>query len=141
LITPDFVAKLAGLLPPDRIYTDPVDCYAYAYDNTRKIFPPDAVVFPITTAEVQAVVTLCNEFKIPLTPRGRGTGTSGGSLPEQGGVALSLERMLRIINIDPANRVIVAEPGVINQSVQDAARPHGYFWPPDTSSAGYSSIG
>jgi D-lactate dehydrogenase len=141
LITPDFVAKLAGLLPPDRIYTDPVDCYAYAYDNTRKIFPPDAVVFPITTAEVQAVVALCNDFKIPLTPRGRGTGTSGGSLPEQGGVALSLERMLRIINIDPANRVIVAEPGVINQSVQDAARPHGYFWPPDPSSAGYSSIG
>jgi D-lactate dehydrogenase len=141
VITPDFVAKLAGLLPQDRIYTDPVDCYAYAYDNTRKIFPPDAVVFPVTTTEVQAVVALCNDFQIPLTPRGRGTGTSGGSLPEQGGVALSLERMLRIINIDPANRVIVAEPGVINQSVQDAAKPHGYFWPPDPSSAGYSSIG
>jgi FAD/FMN-containing dehydrogenases len=141
VITPDFVAKLVCLLPADRIYTDPVDCYAYAYDNTRKIFPPDAVVFPVTTAEVQAVVSLCNDFKIPLTPRGRGTGTSGGSLPEQGGVALSLERMLRIINIDPANRVIVAEPGVINQSVQEAARPHGYFWPPDPSSAGYSSIG
>jgi D-lactate dehydrogenase len=141
VITPGFAAKLAGLLPLDRIYTDPVDCYAYAYDNTRKIFPPDAVLFPVTTAEVQAIVALCNDFKIPLTPRGRGTGTSGGSLPEQGGVALSLERMLRIINIDPANRVIVAEPGVINQSVQDAARPHGYFWPPDPSSAGYSSIG
>ncbi|MEP7371485.1 MAG: FAD-linked oxidase C-terminal domain-containing protein, partial [Nitrosospira sp.] len=141
VIAPDFVAQLVSLLPADRIYTDPVDCYAYAYDNTRKIFPPDAVVFPVTTAEVQAVVALCNVFKIPLTPRGRGTGTSGGSLPEQGGVALSLERMLRIINIDPANRVIVAEPGVINQSVQEAARPHGYFWPPDPSSAGYSSIG
>ncbi len=141
VIAPDFFARLVSLLPPERIFTDPVDCYAYAYDNTRKIFPPVAVAFPVSTAEVQAVVALCNDFKIPLTPRGRGTGTSGGSLPEQGGVALSLERMLRIINVDPANRVIVAEPGVINQSVQDAARPHGYFWPPDPSSAGYSSIG
>lgn len=141
MLPPDFLAQLRSLLPSDRLYTDPVDCYAYAYDNSRKIFPPEAVAFPLTTNEVQAIVTLCNAHKIPLTPRGRGTGTSGGSLPEQGGVALSLERMLRIIAVDPANRVIVAEPGVLNQSVQDAAKPHGFFWPPDPSSAAYSSIG
>lgn len=138
---PPALAQLRSLLPSDRLYTDPVDCYAYAYDNSRNIFPPEAVAFPLTTDEVQAIVTLCNLHKIPLTPRGRGTGTSGGSLPEQGGVALSLERMLRIIAVDPANRVIVAEPGVLNQSVQDAAKPHGFFWPPDPSSAAYSSIG
>ncbi|SFO22455.1 D-lactate dehydrogenase [Nitrosospira briensis] len=136
-----FAARLGSLLPSDRFFTDPVDCYAYAYDNTRKIFPPDAVVFPVTALEVQAVVRLCIEYGTPLTPRGRGTGTSGGSLPEQGGVVLSLERMLRIVTVDPTNRVIVAEPGVINQSVQDAAKSHGFFWPPDPSSAGYSSIG
>ena len=136
-----FVSRLRNLLPPDRLLTDPVDCYAYAYDNSRKIFPPDAVAFSVSAVEVQAIVALCNEYKIPLTPRGRGTGTSGGSLPEQGGVALSLERMLRIVAVDPANRVIVAEPGVLNQSVQDAAKPHGFFWPPDPSSAAYSSIG
>lgn len=136
-----FGARLGSLLPSDRFFTDPVDCYAYAYDNTRKIFPPDAVVFPVTALEVQAIVRLCNEYATPLTPRGRGTGTSGGSLPEQGGVVLSLERMLRIVTVDPANRVIVAEPGVINQSVQDAAKPYNFFWPPDPSSAGYSSIG
>lgn len=141
MLPPGFAAELGDIFPLDRFYTDPVDCYAYAYDNSRKVFPPDAVVFPVTAGEVQAMVKLCNHYKVPLTPRGRGTGTSGGSLPEQGGVALSLERMLRIITVDPANRVIVAEPGVINQSVQDAAKPYGFFWPPDPSSAGYSSIG
>ncbi|TDI77214.1 MAG: FAD-binding protein [Betaproteobacteria bacterium] len=141
MLTTDFLTQLQLLLPPDRLYTDPVDCYAYAYDYSQKIFPPDVVAFPLTSDEVQAIVVLCNVHKIPLTPRGRGTGTVGGSLPEQGGIALSLERMLRIIVVDPANRVIVVEPGVLNQAVQNAAKPHGFFWPPDPSSAAYSSIG
>lgn len=141
MLSVDFVTQLRNLLPSDRLLTDPVDCYAYAYDNSRKIFPPAAVAFPVTAMEVQSIVTLCNDHGIPLTPRGRGTGTSGGSLPERGGVALSLERMLRIVSVDPANRVIVTEPGVLNQSIQDAAKPHGFFWPPDPSSAAYSSIG
>lgn len=141
MLPASFINQLRNFLPSDRLLTDPVDCYTYAYDNSRKIFPPEAVAFPVTAIEVRAIVELCNEYKIPLTPRGRGTGTSGGSLPEQGGVALSLERMLRIVAVDPANRVIVAEPGVLNQSVQDAAKPYGFFWPPDPSSAAYSSIG
>ncbi|MEK7769044.1 MAG: FAD-binding protein, partial [Pseudomonadota bacterium] len=95
MLSPDFLAQLQSLLPSDRLYTDPVDCYAYAYDNSRKIFPPEAVAFPLTSDEVLSIVALCNRHNIPLTPRGRGTGTAGGSLPEQGGVALSLERMLR----------------------------------------------
>ena len=135
------IAQLGKLFPPDRIYTDPVDCYAYAYDNTRKVFPPDAVVFSLSALEVQAAVKFCNETRVPLVPRGRGTGTSGGSLPESGGIALSLERMVRVTKVDPANRVLVAEPGVINQTVQDIARTHGFFWPPDPSSAAFSSIG
>ncbi|MCB1983831.1 MAG: FAD-binding protein [Burkholderiales bacterium] len=137
----EFLSALNNILPPDRLYTDPVDCYTYAYDNSRKIFPPQAVVFPLSTSEVQAIVSLCNQYKVPLVPRGRGTGTAGGSIPEQGGVALSLERMLKIISVDIANRVLVAEPGVLNQTVQDTARPYGFFWPPDPSSAMYSSIG
>ena len=141
MLSPEFVARLRGLMPVGRVFTDPVDCFAYAYDNSRKFFPPDAVVFPLTGFEVQAVLALCNQHRVPVTPRGRGTGTAGGSLPERGGIALSLERMLRIVAIDPANRVVVAEPGVLNESVQDAVRPHGFFWPPDPSSAAYSSIG
>lgn len=137
----EFLRRLQQVLPAQDIYTDPVDCYTYSYDNTRKIFPPEAVAFPTEAAQVRGIVGLCNEYKIPVTARGRGTGTSGGSLPEQGGVALSLERMRRILSIDSANRVLVAEPGVLNQEVQDAVKAHGFFWPPDPSSAAYCSIG
>ena len=141
MLPADFLGALSSLLTAECLLTDPVECYAYAYDNSRKIFPPDAVVFPQTSDEIQSIVKLCNQFKVPLTPRGRGTGTAGGCLAEQGGVCLSLERMLAIISVDPANRVIVSEPGVLNQSIQTAAQPHGFFWPPDPSSAAYSSIG
>lgn len=141
MLPANLLADLQGAFPLDRFYTDPVDCYTYAYDNSRKIFPPDAVLFPLTMQEVQHIVSLCNQYQIPLIPRGRGTGTAGGSLPEFGGIALSMERMLNIISIDPANRVVVAEPGVLNQTVQDAAKPYGFFWPPDPSSALFSSIG
>ena len=141
MLLPEFISQLRSLLPSDRLYTDPIDCYAYSYDNSRKIFPPETVVFPLTTDEIVSVVTLCNDYQVPLTPRGRGTGTAGGSLPVQGGVALSLERMLQIIKVDPANRVIITEPGVLNQSIQDAALGHGFFWPPDPSSAAYCSVG
>lgn len=141
MLLANLLTELQRTFPPDRFYTDPVDCYSYAYDNSRKIFPPDAVLFPLTTEEVRQIVSLCNEYHVPLIPRGRGTGTAGGSLPEFGGIALSMERMLNIISIDPANRIIVAEPGVLNQTVQDAAKPHGFFWPPDPSSAQFSSIG
>jgi D-lactate dehydrogenase len=141
MLPANLLSELQRTFPPDRFYTDPVDCYSYAYDNSRKIFPPDAVLFPLTTKEVRQIVSLCNEYHVPLIPRGRGTGTAGGSLPEFGGIALSMERMLNIISIDPANRIIVAEPGVLNQTVQDAAKPYGFFWPPDPSSAQFSSIG
>lgn len=141
MLSANLLTELQRTFPPDRFYTDPVDCYSYAYDNSRKIFPPDAVLFPLTTEEVRQIVSLCNKYHVPLIPRGRGTGTAGGSLPEFGGIALSMERMLNIISIDPANRIIVAEPGVLNQTVQDAAKPHGFFWPPDPSSAQFSSIG
>jgi glycolate oxidase subunit GlcD len=141
MLTPQFLARLGDILPRDRLFTDPVDCFAYGYDNSRRVCPPQAVAFPGNAAEVQALLALCQAQRIPVTPRGRGTGTAGGSIPEAGGVALSMERMRRLVSVDPANRVIVAEPGVLNQEVQDAARMHGYFWPPDPSSAAYCSVG
>ncbi len=135
------ITALAKIFPSDRLYTDPVDCYAYAYDNSRNFHSPLAVVFPLTTDEVQAVIKLCNEYRTPVVPRGRGTGTAGGSVPEVGGVALSLERMNKIISVDPDNRMAIIEPGVLNQELQDAIKSVGFFWPPDPSSAAYCSIG
>lgn len=141
MTNPDFISRLNRLFPSDRLLTDPVDCYAYSYDNSRNFRPPFAVAFPLTAEEVQSVIRLCNEYKVPLVPRGRGTGTAGGSVPEQGGVALSLERMNRILSIDPDNRMAIIEPGVLNQELQDAIRPEGFFWPPDPSSAPYCTVG
>lgn len=138
---PDFLANLQKLLSADRLFTDPVDCYAYAYDNSRNYHSPMAVVFPLNAEEVSAIIKLCNQFKIPAIPRGRGTGTAGGSVPEIGGVVISLERMTKIVSVDGDNRMAIVEPGVLNQVLQDAVKPAGFFWPPDPSSAAYCSIG
>ncbi|MDP3608551.1 MAG: FAD-linked oxidase C-terminal domain-containing protein [Methylophilus sp.] len=136
-----FLASLQKLLPKDRVFTDPVDCYAYAYDNSRNYHSPIAVVFPLNTEEVAQVIQLCNQHTIPLIPRGRGTGTAGGSVPEIGGIVMSLERMTHIISVDGDNRMAIIEPGVLNQTLQDAVKSSGFFWPPDPSSAAYCSIG
>jgi D-lactate dehydrogenase len=141
MLPTELYSRLTALLGTDRFLTDAAECYVYGYDNSRKLVAPQGVAFPINTAEVQASVRACNEFGVPVTPRGRGTGTAGGSIPEQGGVVLSLERMRQIIKIDIPNRVIVVQPGVLNQEVQDIVRPLGFFWPPDPSSAAYCSVG
>lgn len=137
----EFLAALSGVFPQDRLFSDPVDCFAYAYDNSRIFHQPIAVVFPLTAEEVQTVIRFANIFKVPVVPRGRGTGTAGGSVPEAGGVVLSLERMNTIITIDPDNRMATVQPGVLNQVLQEAIKPVGFFWPPDPSSAAYCSIG
>lgn len=140
-IPESLLASLQRRFPRENLLTDPVDCYAYAYDNSRNFRPPQLVVFARDIADVQAVITLCYKHQVPLVPRGRGTGTAGGSVPEQGGVALSLERMNRIVKLDPDNRMAIIEPGVLNQDLQDALKPAGFFWPPDPSSAPYCSVG
>ncbi|CAK0772871.1 glycolate oxidase [Gammaproteobacteria bacterium] len=84
---------------------------------------------------------LCNEFSVPIVARGRGTGTAGAAVPVRGGLVLAMERMARILTMDPANRVMVVEPGVTNQEVQEAAAVHGFFWPPDPTSAAFCTIG
>lgn len=140
-LPPHLLERLAPIYPAEAFFTDPVDCYAYAYDNARALYPPQAVVLPGNAGQIQQTLILCNEHRVPLTPRGRGTGTVGGSVPQQGGIVLSLERMRRIISVDAGNRTLIAEPGVLNEEVQGAAGAHGLFWPPDPSSAEYCSIG
>ena len=135
------IQALNQILPQQRVFTDPVDCYAYAYDNSRNYHSPIAVVFPLNIEEVASVIKLCNTHKVPVVPRGRGTGTAGGSVPEQGGVVMSLERMDKIVSVDGDNRMATIQPGVLNQTLQDAVKKEGFFWPPDPSSAAYCSIG
>src|SRR5690349_6866837 len=87
---------------------------AYAYDNSRRHALPDAVVFPTEHAQVEALVRACREHRVPVVARGRGTNTTGATVPVEGGVVVSFERMNRIVRIDPENRLAVVEPGVLN---------------------------
>jgi D-lactate dehydrogenase len=123
------------------ILTDETERWSYGYDNSRRQSLPDAVVFPLTHEDVVAIVKICNEFRIPLVARGRGTGTTGATVPLTGGLVLSTERMNKVLSIDPANRTMVVQPGVLNQTVQDLAAQEGFFWPPDPTSAAYCTIG
>ena len=136
-----FLERLAAAVGFDDLFTDPADRWPYSYDNSRRQAQPDAVAFPASHAEVVQVVRLCNEFKIPLTTRGLGSSTTGSAVPVQGGLVLALERMNRIIEVDGANRALTAEAGATNGAVQEAASKQGFFWAPDPTSAGYSTVG
>jgi D-lactate dehydrogenase len=125
----------------DALHTGPAERLAYAYDNSRLNHRPDAVVFPTEHAQVEALVRVCREHRAPLTARGRGSNTTGASVPVEGGIVASFERMNRILRIDPANRLAVVEPGVINGDLQRALAAHDLFWPPDPSSSPWCSIG
>lgn len=136
-----FLSSLATCFPKRDILTAPEDCWAYGYDNSRRQVLPQAVVFPTTHEQVLHLVTACNQYAIPLTARGRGTGTTGATVPVKGGVIASLERMNKLINFSPDNRYIVVEPGMTNQQVQEITGAKGFFWPPDPTSAAFCSIG
>lgn len=140
-MTAAFLAHLHRHWPPERLFTDKSDCYAYAYDNSRRVALPEAVVMATSDEEVQQLVQLCRQHRVPLTVRGRGTNTTGASVPVRGGVVLSLERMNKILRFSPADRLIEVEAGCLNSAVQKIAASAGLFWPPDPTSAGFSSIG
>lgn len=135
------LAGLSVIVGKANVLTDPADRLPYGYDNSRRVALPDGVVFAQHADEIREIVRLCNRYQLPLVVRGRGTNTTGATVPIQGGLVLSLERMNRIIDIRPKDRLAVVEPGVTNTELQIALEPHGFFWPPDPSSAAYSTVG
>jgi glycolate oxidase len=138
---PELLAALEGALGPSHVSTDDATRQAYGTDALKRGHPADVVVFPGTTADVAAVVRICAARRIPIVPRGGGTGYTGGSVPTSGGVVLSLERMNRILEIDETNLVAVVEPNVITGDLQDAVERVGLFYPPDPSSLRQSALG
>src|SRR5271167_1302304 len=102
---------------------------------------PRAVLLPTTTEQVQAIVRICHREKIPFVARGSGTGLSGGALPVENGIVLSLTRMNRILEVDFPNARVVVEPGVINLNVTARVSAQDYFYAPDPSSQSICSIG
>ena len=137
----EFVDRLIGVLGRGAVMTEAADCWPYGGDNSRKRAQPDAVVFPGSHEQIVEVVRACNRFTVPLVVRGKGTGTVGGAIPNRGGVILSTENLQRIIETDPANRLMIVEPGATNQAVQDEAARYGFFWPPDPTSAAFCTVG
>ena len=136
-----FLKAINKSLPSTQILDDESDRRSYGYDNSRRHALPELVVLPQSEKQVEDIVKACNQFSIPLTARGRGTGTTGATVPTRGGVVMSFEQMNKIIEVDAANRMIIVEPGVTNQQVQDAAAKHGFFWAPDPTSAAFCTVG
>ena len=136
------VSRLAALLPAGRVMCGAGSLAAYESDGlTAFRTPPLAVVAPETQDEVIAVVRFCQAEKLPFVARGSGTSLSGGSLPVAGGIVITLNRLNKILRLDPAQRIAVVEPGVINLAVTAAAQPHGLHYAPDPSSQSICTIG
>lgn len=133
--------RLADCFDAGRLLTDRADCLAYAYDNSRQLALPVAVAFAQTDSEVAEAIEVCNAYRIPLTARGRGTNTTGATVPVAGGLVLSFERMNRILRLSPGDRLLECEAGVLNSEVQQAAGAQRLFWAPDPTSAAYSTVG
>ena len=124
------------------ILVDEESLQNYGHDETENLlFLPDIVIRPRTAQEICAIMKICNQHSIPVTPRGAGTGLSGGALPHLGGVLLSTDRMNTILQIDESNLQVTTEPGVITEVLMDAVKEKGLFYPPDPSSRGSCFIG
>ena len=121
--------------------TDPSERLTYGYDNSRQQAMPDAVALPRDRTQVQALVRACRAHRVPVIARGRGTNTTAATVPILGGVVVSFERMREIVEIRPGDRCAVVEPGVLNGDLQRALKAHGLFWPPDPTSADFSTVG
>ncbi|MBK6561460.1 FAD-linked oxidase C-terminal domain-containing protein [Candidatus Amarobacter glycogenicus] len=137
----DLVRALEEAAGAKNVLWRPEDLAVYEFDGTIERSTPHAVVLPGTTEEVAKVVRACNRFGVPITPRGAGTGLSGGSVPAKRGVVIGTGRMRQIIEIDKQNRLAVVEPGVPNLELSKAAAPFGLFYAPDPSSQQACTIG
>lgn len=134
--------QFKAIVGAKHVYVDSETLDHYAHDETENLhFLPEVVIKPRTAQEISAILKICNADLIPVTPRGAGTGLSGGALPHLGGVLLSTERMNNILSIDERNLQVTTEPGVITEVLQQAVKEKKLFYPPDPSSRGSCFIG
>jgi glycolate oxidase len=136
-----FISRAAGIVGGPFVFQDASARETYGTDGTKRGWPADLVVLPGSTQEVSQLAKLCNDERIPIVPRGAGTGYTGGAVPTRGGVVLSLERMNRILEIDQLNLLARVQPNVITGDLQDAVEKVGLFYPPDPASLRLSALG
>jgi len=138
------IEKLKNIVGARNVSTDPEKLEIYSHDEEgqpRMEIPPEVVVFPENTEQVSKIMKLANEEMIPVTPRGAGTGLSGGAVPLYRGIVLSLEKMNKIIELDEKNLTITVEPGVVTGEIQKFANRHGLLYAGDPCSGDSSFIG
>ncbi|MEJ5229944.1 MAG: FAD-binding oxidoreductase, partial [Pseudothermotoga sp.] len=129
----EIIKKLENIVGRENVKTDRDEIEKYAKDETSSVKEsfPLAVVFPTNTEQVSEIMKLANHYGISVTPRGAGTGLSGGAIPKENGIVLSLEKMNHIVELDLENMVVVVEPGVITDEIQKLAEENGFFYAGD----------
>ena len=141
-ITSEHITFFKSILEEKHVLSDNENLDRCASDQTEDLhYMPEIVLQPGTTAEVSSIMKYCNDHSIPVTPRGAGTGLSGGALPVWGGVALDMKRFNKILHVDKRNFQVTTEPGVITQELQEHLKADGLFYPPDPASKGSCFIG
>lgn len=141
-VTVDVVSQFEALLGKENVILDEERRYEYSHDKTEDYsFLPDIVLKPGTPQEISEILKVCNEYRIPVTPRGAGTGLAGSALPVNKGVVISMERFNKILHIDELNLQATVEPGVITEVFQNAVKEKGLFYPPDPASRGSCFLG
>ena len=141
MIDTAIITRLQHILGKEHVLTEKADRICYSYDATQRQFLPDVVVHPGSPAEISEIMKLANAEKIPVFPRGAGSGFSGGSLPTAGGIVLATSRLDQILEIDEENLVATVEPGVVTEAFQKAVEKVGLFYPPDPASLKFSTLG
>lgn len=141
-ISPEQLSILTKLLGTEQVLTSAEKLEAYGQDETEDlVFCPEVVLKPASVEQASAIMKLASEWRVPVTPRGAGTGLSGGALPVKGGILLSMEKFNNILQIDGQNLQATVEPGVINYIFQEEVKKLGLFYPPDPASWGSCSLG
>jgi len=142
MLDEDIQKRLEAIVGRENVERSNASLLAYSYDSTPQFQAmPDAAVAPRNTKEVAAIVKLCNEYKIPIVPRGSGTNLCAGTTPLEGGIVLLFRHMNQILEIDEENLTMTVQPGVYTQDVFRAAEEVGLFYPPDPGSMHISQIG
>ena len=141
-ITTEILAQIKSIVGAEYVFTDEESFEKYGRDETEKLhYSPAVVVKPRKAEEISALMQLANKHLIPVTPRGAGTGLTGGALPHLGGLVIAMERFNSILDIDERNLQVTTEPGVITEVLQNAVKEKGLFYPPDPASKGSCFIG
>ena len=141
MIDSRIIRELQNILGHQNVFTGKTELIAYSYDSQHESALPDAVVHVSTVQDVSSVVKLAAEHSIPLVTRGAGSGLTGGSIPEFGGIVLNLERMNKIVYLNVEDRIGFVQPGVITDEFQKLAEENGLFYPPEPASSKFSTIG